>query len=349
MMTTMINLLKDVEWKEFQIDKLFEIQSVYGKPIENYLTGEVPYISTSSIRNGTIDFIEPDEKCISLRNAISVDPIKGKAFFHKYNFVGRGFSGASINLLYKKEINKYIALFLCKSIENTACKKASYGYLFNGDRLRKAKILLPITKEGEPDYKFMEEYIKERENKLKNQYKEQVSVRIKNLQKKINFNKNWGEFRIKDIFTYIQRGKRLIKENQISGKIPYVSSSSMNNGVDNFISNDVNVRLYENCLSLANSGSVGSCFYEPFCFVASDHVTHLKGDYSEYTYLFLASMLNRLSEKYNFNREINDNRIKSERILLPIKNNSEPDFDFMEDYIKYIEQKKLLEYLNYIK
>ena len=115
-----------------------------------------------------------------------------------------------------------------------------------------------------------------------------------------------------------------------------------------FISNARNVRKYDNCLSLANSGSVGACFYEPFEFIASDHVTALKGEYSKYTYLFIACMLNRLSGKYNFNREINDKRIKREKIYLPITLGGNPDYKYMEDYMRYLEQKKILQYLDYI-
>ena len=59
-------------------------------------------------------------------------------------------------------------------------------------------------------------------------------------------------------------------------------------------------------------------------------------------------MLNRLSEKYNFNREINDTRIQREKIFLPVLSSSEPDYKYMENYMKYLEQKKILEYLNYI-
>ncbi|GJF64025.1 hypothetical protein SA19133_03660 [Staphylococcus argenteus] len=44
-------------------------------------------------------------------------------------------------------------------------------------------------------------------------------------------------------------------------------------------------------------------------------------------------MLRRLEGKYSFNREINDFRIKQERILLPTKNN-QPDYEFMEQYMK---------------
>ena len=144
------------------------------------------------------------------------------------------------------------------------------------------------------------------------------------------------------------RGKRLTKENQMNGIIPYVSSSAMNNGVDNYISNENKVRKFSNCLSLANSGSVGSCFYEPFEFIASDHITHLKNkDRNKFSYLFEATLLNRLSEKYNFNREINDDRISTEVIILPKTPSGEPDYLYMENYIKEIMLRKYNEYLSF--
>ena len=158
----------------------------------------------------------------------------------------------------------------------------------------------------------------------------------------------WKGFKIKEIFTEVQRGKRLTKENQVSGKIPYVSSSAMNNGVDNYISNHVGVRKYENCLSLANSGSVGSCFFEPFEFVASDHITHLKNSaFSKYHYFFIATMLRRLQAKYNFNREINDARISREVVFLPIKKDGTPDYDYMDQYMRNVFSTKYREYLSY--
>lgn len=161
--------------------------------------------------------------------------------------------------------------------------------------------------------------------------------------------REWKEFFIHDIFSETRRGKRLKREDHIKGMFPYVSSSAMNNGVDEFIGNIEGVRKYKGCLSLANSGSVGSCFYEPFEFVASDHITHLKGDYTKSQYLFMASMLNRLSEKYNFNREINDARISREKIVLPVDDHGTPDLDFMEQYIRHIMSFKLGQYLKYCK
>jgi len=89
-------------------------------------------------------------------------------------------------------------------------------------------------------------------------------------------------FLISDIFDF-ERGQRLIKSDQIKGDIPYISSTMHNNGVDNFISEkSINKKtkkhpkVYNNCLTIANSGSVGSVFYHPYTFIASDHVTVLK-------------------------------------------------------------------------
>lgn len=166
----------------------------------------------------------------------------------------------------------------------------------------------------------------------------------------LNLNdREWKPFFLTELFPVIQRGKRLKSENHIPGEMPYVSSSALCNGVDNFISNTEKVRILSNCISLANSGSVGSSFYEPFSFVASDHVTHLKNEkYNKYHYLFIASIMNRLSQKYNFNREINDNRISREKIMLPINIKGKLDLDFMEQYIKERESQLIQKYKNFI-
>lgn len=166
----------------------------------------------------------------------------------------------------------------------------------------------------------------------------------------LNLNdREWKPFFLTELFTAIQRGKRLKSEDHIPGDMPYVSSSALYNGVDNFVSNTEKVRIFCDCISLANSGSVGSSFYEPFSFVASDHVTHLKNEqYNKYHYLFIASVMNRLSQKYNFNREINDNRISREKIMLPIDTEGNLDLDFMEQYIKERESQLIQKYKEFI-
>ncbi len=162
--------------------------------------------------------------------------------------------------------------------------------------------------------------------------------------------RKWKPFNLQTIFDEVKRGKRLKTDDHIPGKTPYVSSTANNNAVDSFIGNTYGVRIFNNCLTIANSGSVGSVFYHPYSFIASDHVTELKKEgLSAHAYLFIATVANRLSEKYGFNREINDKRIRREIVMLPVKNDGNPDFEFMEAYMIEIEKKLIKKYADYQK
>lgn len=343
--------LTDVEWGEFKIGNLFDISNVKGRPAENYNLGNTPYISSSGTNNAVISFVEANKNIITNSGVITVDPIKGICFYHDYDFVGRGFSGASVNILINKNLNKFSGQFICTAIQNTSMSKASYGYLFNGNRLRNGKILLPIDSQGQPNWQFMEDYIKQEQ-------KQQAQKIIDYYERKlielagdvVGLDKvKWKTFRFTEVFQEIQRGKRLTKANQTDGPKPYISSTSENNGVDAFIGNDTGVRKFEDVLTLANSGSVGSTFYQQFEFVASDHVTALKSENADkYAYLFLSTVVKRLEEKYSFNREINDTRIKREKIILPADKQGNPDFQYMSDFVKKLELDKVQEALEYI-
>lgn len=146
--------------------------------------------------------------------------------------------------------------------------------------------------------------------------------------------RDWKEFYLSSIFSEIKRGRRLTKNKQVAGSTPYISSTMLSNGIDGFIGNIENVRKFSKCLTIANSGSVGSVFYHDYEFIASDHVTILKNkNLSKNQYLFLATCLRDLGEKYSFNREISDRRIKRERIMLPINEAGEPDWIFMGNFV----------------
>lgn len=161
--------------------------------------------------------------------------------------------------------------------------------------------------------------------------------------------KKWGAVRLIDTFDTVSRGKRLKKADHVKGDTPYVSSTALNNGNDGACGNDVDVRVFKDCLTLANSGSVGSCFYHPYRFVASDHVTALqRTGMSANVYLMLSALISRLGEKYNFNREINDIRISRERVMVPVTDSGEPDYEYMDQYAKNMMLRKYKQYLSYL-
>lgn len=357
----MINLSKK-KWKEFKIGEIFETKDNDGTQVPtgayinkaNLTEGKTPRITVTSQNNGVDGYWYTDDKNKrEFFNFISVNFL-GNSFYQK----GKATLDMKVHALklIDRELNENLALFLITAINNNT-RDSSYGNQLSSTDLPRKSILLPVDENAKPDYKFMEDYIKEIETRKRKEYIQYCSETLEKLggvtpyKQTPELNKvKWKEVFISDIFETIQRGKRLIRDNQESGSIPYISSSALNNGVDNFIGNTNKVRKFKKCLSLANSGSVGSCFYEPFEFIASDHVTHLKNtEYDEYTYIFLATMLNRLSNKYNFNREINDERIRREKILLPLNEKKEIDFNYMKQYVKNEMIKKYQTYLNYVK
>lgn len=342
--------LDNVEWGRFKIKDLFEITAVKGRPVENYEHGDIPYISTTSINNGVINFINTNDDIITHKSSITVDPIKGNCFFHNYDFVGRGFSGASVNVLKNKKLNKFNGIFVCSAIEKTSKLKASYGYLFNSDRLKNGKILLPINFDGSPNWQFMEEYIKQ---KMKEQSKKIVRYYEDKLLKLgvelLDYEVKQKEFFFTDVFKEIKRRKRLTKANQVDGLIPYISSTSLNNGVNNYIANDTIIRKFNNNLSIANSESIGSCFYHAYEYIASDHVTALTCEQAdEYIYQFMSAIIKRLEQKYFFNREINDKRISREKLLLPVDNNGNPHWEYMSKFMKTLTKENIENILDHI-
>lgn len=156
---------------------------------------------------------------------------------------------------------------------------------------------------------------------------------------KINLTE-WKEFEFGSIFKF-DRGKRLVKSDQISGDIAYISSSKRNNGIDNFISPPGNMTIYKNAITLNNSGSVGYCFFHKYEFVASDHCTVItlkdkNVQLNSLISMFLIPVLESMKSKYNFAREINDKRLKKEKIKLPVDKFNKPDWTFIQSYIKIL-------------
>lgn len=334
--------LSDREWKSFKLnDKIFSLySSINSTDFSKIKKGGdeyYPFITRTEKNNGIAHFVSRQVKKFNKCNVLIIGLDTQTVFYQPFKF----YTGQNVQIFEMNNVNmnKYIALFI-KPLLQKQLENLNWGG--NGatlGRLRKKKVMLPVDNNGNPDYDFMEQYTKEKYFNLKLQTKEKQKHEITDWRE---FNEvEWVPFQMTNIFDNIQRGKRLTKSNQIKGNRPYISSSGIYNGVDNFISNSENVRQFKNSLTLANSGSVGKTFYQPFQYIASDHVTHLKNEkLNKYIYLFMSTLINRLTDKYSFNREINDFRIKREKILLPVLNGL-PDYKFMEQYMKRKENEVL--------
>ena len=347
-------------YKKFTIEKLFCVKKVTGNPVENYNTGKYPYVSTSSVNNGVNNFVEGDPKSISKGGVISIDPIKGSSFYHPYDFVGRGFSGASVNLLHNSDINKASGLFICKQIEKTASEKSSYGYLFNSERLNKGAFLLPITPEGSPDYEYMEKYIKEIEKKKVDEYLEYAKRELEKLGEVEEIlkleDKEWAVFKVKDIFFTETKGEKLQvptganvkKDNLIDGATPRITVTSNNNGVYGYYtSNDKNYRKFTNIVTVS---FLGDAFYHPYeC--SLDMKVHclklLNKEWNRELALFIINEVINNTRHNNFGNQLSSTDLPNKTILLPITPEGSPDYEYMEKYMKNIMIRKYREYVEY--
>ncbi len=145
--------------------------------------------------------------------------------------------------------------------------------------------------------------------------------------------KDWKTFKYTDIFR-ISKGKRLTKKDQSNGNYPYVSSSSLNNGIDNLIGNGYTDR---NCLTFACYGSIGEVFYQDEQVWVSDNanVFYLKDrEFNSYIALFLVTLLRLEQFRFSYGMTGKKERLEKFKIKLPIDKDGKPDWQFMEDYIR---------------
>ena len=342
--------LTDVEWGEFKVKDIFEVTNSkpYHKQNLKITQRGVPYITRTSFNNGLEEVIEDVGFRKNPKNTITLGAENADFFYQSVEYI----TGNKMYYIQNENITKNIGLFLVQTFRNSI-KDSGFGYGkgLTGTRFKERLVMLPIDSQGQPNWQFMEDYIKQEQNQQAQKIIDYYERKLVELAGDVvGLDKvEWKTFRFTDVFQEIQRGKRLTKANQTNGPKPYISSTSENNGVDAFIGNNTGVRKFEDVLTLANSGSVGSTFYQQFEFVASDHVTALKSENADkYAYLFLSTVVKRLEEKYSFNREINDTRIKREKIILPADKQGNPDFQYMSDFVKKLELDKVQEVLEYI-
>jgi hypothetical protein len=344
--------LSEKEWGEFYIGDLFSVSRPKARNKDDYIYGDVPFVASGAVNNGVMKCCKGKEnEVLDAGNCLTVSPVDGSTFYQPMDFLGRGGAGSSILMLRSDSIQPDFGQFIARAVQQT-CSKYSYGHMGNKDSIKRERVMLPVDDKGNPDYAYMTLYSTEVRGGMLMRYKNFIAGQLSQLEHRdipALHEKEWGHFLIPDVFPNIQRGKRLKNADHVPGIIPYVSSTAKNNGVDDYVMATAGTRSFSDCISLANSGSVGTAFYEPFEFVASDHVTSLKREgTSKFVYLFLATTIERQGSNFNFNREINDARIKKMQVMLPITDEGKPDYKYMEQYAKNMMLRKYEQYLAFI-
>lgn len=336
----MIMSLDKNNWQEFDFNEVFTLSRGKRLVALDQITGNIAYISSSKRNNGIDNYILPPSFMKIYKNALTLNNSGsvGYCFYHPYKFVVSDHCTV-IQIKNKKiKLNIYISLFLKPIIESMK-SKYNFAREINNERLKKEKILLPAAKNKVPDWEFMENYIKKLSEEIK--YNTQITENriIKKTIKLIP--EDWKEFKIKDIFN-IQKGERLTVVDRTLGDTPLLTASSINNGISSFIDYEIfkdKKRIFENKITIDIFCNV---FYQEFRYFSDDNIhtllfknkTYEKHYENKFINLFLVSILKQLSKKYGYGRQVRLRRFEEEIISLPVTNKKEPDFEFMENFIK---------------
>jgi len=168
--------------------------------------------------------------------------------------------------------------------------------------------------------------------------------------------KSWKTFKYggaNGIFEILNGYYNKKPEHTETGNIPFIGATEYNNGVTELYSiidiednhkdersNDhgIDKKIFKgNCITVSNNGSVGCAFYQPYDFTCSHdvNVLLLKGkQWNPYLAMFISAIIELEKFRWTFGRKWRPARMPDSEIKLPVTKSGQPDWEFMENYIK---------------
>lgn len=150
--------LADRDFKDFTFENIFTMTRGRGGTATEAKNnpGKNLYIGASNENNGITQYTSliPTENgnTITVANNGSV----GATFYQKQDYLAS--SDVTVLNLKNRELTPPIALFIC-AISREASKEFNYGRKWGITRMKNTILKLPVDKEGNPDWDFMENYI----------------------------------------------------------------------------------------------------------------------------------------------------------------------------------------------
>lgn len=321
------------DWGEILVSDLFPvIERATRRTMNNYRDGSVPYVTNSSFNNGVTGHLEPKHSDdIEQGSCISVNTVDGSTFWQEKNFLANS-SGNGLILLRHPDLNSYRALFLCAAI--SASLDPSFTVMLTMETVRNLPVRIPMTPEGGPDWILMEQTMRALASKQERELDLLLKVASKEPSKFPTG--EWAGFRIDQKFDVV-KGSRLTTADMKPGEIRHIGASQFDNGITAMISN--NERLHPgNVLTVCYDGPVGTTFYQPEQFWATDAVNVLypKFELDELIALFLIPVIQAAGSAYNYGEKWGAAAMKSTIIRLPVDPAGVPDWSFMRQTMRII-------------
>lgn len=214
------------------------------------------------------------------------------------------------------------------------------------ETFRNINVQLPQTDNGEINFTFIEEFLRELERARLRELEAYLKAtgldnyelteadkdalrNYKNLQ--------WKEFPITKIFTIHNTHNILASDVKLnSGATPYLCASAENNGVNGYISYNTDLLEQGNCVFIGGKTFVVSYQKEDFYSNDSHNIALYLKDYAptRANLLSLVTFIRKsLGHKYTWGDSVSKAKIKGDTITLPTLDGKLPDFNAMERLI----------------
>lgn len=352
------DMLDTSSWRPFLLSEIFEIKKGKRLTKENQTLGDTVFIGATACNNGITSYI--GQEAIHEGNTISLtyNGSVGEAFYQAEPF----WASDDVNVLYPKNfaLNENLALFFC-TILRLEKQMWSYARKWNLEQMNKTTILLPVTNSGTPDYDLMENYIKSLEGDVSNipdyflnEGYEKACWYLDNINQE-DFEKDyagisaaksialsdrkWDYFTLEDIVSSVHNGKSYNASDLVVSDgeeyVSYVTRTDENNGVSMYVQ-ALDYQGLEKANAITIGDTTATIFFQEHEFITGPHIIVIRADWlNVYTANFIITILNQEKYRYPvFGRAFTKDLIKQTKVYLPIDKDGNPDYRFMEDYIK---------------
>lgn len=236
-----------------------------------------------------------------------------------------------------------------------------------------SELTLPITKKGDIDFKFIEQFITELETERIDKLEKHLSVNNLNdyvLTEKENqalddYNSiEWKEFKMENLFERIKTKKIPFKAKELPNKmtaeftLPCLTSSFNNQGLNYFAPKNV-ATILKNVISIPSNSDIYRAYFQSNEFTVLSDAYAIQWIYNNNKllpnqYLFAVQSINKVTDLpiYSYKNKLGGwNVVKDKYIQLPTKEDK-PDYEIMntlisaikklviKDVILYVERKK---------
>lgn len=329
------------DWREFRLGDLIETMykaTAYTQESLLFVSSDcddaMPFVTRTEANNGCVAFVSKNGlEHIEAGNALIVGDTTSTCFYQRDRFV----AGDHIVVCRASWLNENTALFV-KTLLQRERFRYSYGRAFVMDMIKETKILLPSTQERRPDWIAIENYMNSLKTKRENSgsaLNELINTCNASRSARVE-TKDWREFELTKLFSRFEVGKAHTGDLEDGDDCLYLGAKKDDNSVMRNCARNEGIMHKGNCIVFIcnGEGSVGYVNYMNRDFIATtDLVMGYSKKLNQYSGAFLVGVLDLERPKYSFGRKWKTH-LKDTRIRLPATPLGEPDWTYMENYIR---------------